>query len=821
MKSRVFIYTFKISSIVLLTMVLTNTAKAQDADNEFWSSEFTVPGAFSADFPYVYDLIESPNGVFVTGHFNTIDGVPANSIAYWSNGTWNSLGEGLTNEDGSIAEGLSLHLDSDNLYVVGEFENAGGVHASNLAIWNLDSEEWTSLPGTFNDRINTVVTVGSNIYVGGDFSFIDDSPFSHIAVWDGESWNSFQGGVNGSVYVLKRNDGHLYVGGSFSLADGVAANNMAIWTGSEWFDFGGGSNGEIYDIHFSGDSVFVGGNFSQLGGDNFNNLGIWSNGIWNSFPVQPSNTVFDIEGSASELVIAGYFSQVGILETNGLAIWNGNSWDVPNNELTGFEAIYGVASFDDNWIAGGFFRSIEDSSVNHIASLNSNFEWEKFGLNTGFKGASGTVRTFQQDGTDYYVGGSFKGIGTSSISRLAKWNGTNWESLGESPSSTIHDILVDEDFVYVAGSFTSIGGIDANRIARWNKNTEQWSALGEGVNQTIYTLLKVGNKIYVGGFFTEVDGSPTNRIAVWDGNSWDNLGEGVNGAVRDMIEYEGKLFIGGSFNEAGLVIANHIAAWNGESWENMGDGLDDSVYSLAATDSSLIIGGDFENSADGTASHIVEWISATDTWASLGSGLNGRVNSLYIHNDRLYAGGTFTQEDFKVILVGSKIATLNGISIWDDKLGGWEPLGDGVARSSGYTASVYEVTAVDDELFVSGAFDLAGGKASSGIAVWDISKTPVSNEEEFVQKNRFSLEQNYPNPFNPSTNIRFELTEAGLVTLNVFNILGQKVATLANGKLASGVHTLTFNANNLPSGVYVYQLTTSLQSISRKMLLIK
>lgn len=99
----------------------------------------------------------------------------------------------------------------------------------------------------------------------------------------------------------------------------------------------------------------------------------------------------------------------------------------------------------------------------------------------------------------------------------------------------------------------------------------------------------------------------------------------------------------------------------------------------------------------------------------------------------------------------------------------------------------------------------------------------VSNEIEVGSKPfAFDLEQNYPNPFNPSTNIQFTLASSSDVTLEVFNMLGQKVATLLqNEKLTAGKHSEAFNASSLSSGMYVYRLSTTSFVQSRKMMLIK
>lgn len=84
-----------------------------------------------------------------------------------------------------------------------------------------------------------------------------------------------------------------------------------------------------------------------------------------------------------------------------------------------------------------------------------------------------------------------------------------------------------------------------------------------------------------------------------------------------------------------------------------------------------------------------------------------------------------------------------------------------------------------------------------------------------------SLSQNFPNPFNPSTVINYNLTQNSDVNLSVYNLLGQRVATLVNGPVAAGSHSERFDAGNLSSGVYIYKLQTAEQTLTRQMVLIK
>lgn len=86
---------------------------------------------------------------------------------------------------------------------------------------------------------------------------------------------------------------------------------------------------------------------------------------------------------------------------------------------------------------------------------------------------------------------------------------------------------------------------------------------------------------------------------------------------------------------------------------------------------------------------------------------------------------------------------------------------------------------------------------------------------------RLILAQNYPNPFNPSTTIAFTIPESGFVTLKLFNLLGQEIATLASQKMAAGKHHVQWNAQGVSSGTYVYVLTAGNHSESRKLVLLK
>jgi hypothetical protein len=141
--------------------------------------------------------------------------------------------------------------------------------------------------------------------------------------------------------------------------------------------------------------------------------------------------------------------------------------------------------------------------------------------------------------------------------------------------------------------------------------------------------------------------------------------------------------------------------------------------------------------------------------------------------------------------------------------------------SQGNTATGYSYSWTDNGL-VNGtpytytliAVDVANEREVVGTA----SATPAANVTTVTE---YALRQNYPNPFNPSTSITFDLLESGNVSLRVYNMIGQEVATLVNGSLVTGRYTVNFDAGNLPSGLYLYRLEANGFTDQKKMLLIK
>ena len=109
------------------------------------------------------------------------------------------------------------------------------------------------------------------------------------------------------------------------------------------------------------------------------------------------------------------------------------------------------------------------------------------------------------------------------------------------------------------------------------------------------------------------------------------------------------------------------------------------------------------------------------------------------------------------------------------------------------------------------------------LSFFDSVLNPISNTiyKPSNKVNSFVLSQNYPNPFNPSTNIEFTLPKLEFVTLKVFNILGEEIATVVNNKLQAGNHTYRFDGSSMASGVYLYRIEAGEFQDVKKMILLR
>ena len=264
------------------------------------------------------------------------------------------------------------------------------------------------------------------------------------------------------------------------------------------------------------------------------------------------------------------------------------------------------------------------------------------------------------------------------------------------------------------------------------------------------------------------------------------------------------------------------------------------------------------------------------TWIPINDGLPSaetKVRSLFEKDGEIFAGtnsGVFQLNGFNwvekntgltntnvkalasiggYLFAGTSQGTVEGVHISSDNGNNWTlsqnisfvtsiltigsnifvgSYGDGVWRSTNYGNSWIQINAG----LGSGAYYvLSLGKDNqyifAGTSASSIWRRPLSqvvtdvNEDVDFQPSEYSLEQNYPNPFNPSTRIKYQVSSISQVTIKLYDVLGNEVATLVNEEKPAGSYEVNFNASQLSSGIYFYKLQAGSFSETKKMILLR
>jgi hypothetical protein len=310
------------------------------------------------------------------------------------------------------------------------------------------------------------------------------------------------------------------------------------------------------------------------------------------------------------------------------------------------------------------------------------------------------------DGTNLFAGGHFTTAGSVTVNYVAKWNGTNWSSLGIGMDDRVLSLLMVGTNLYAAGDFTMAGGVSAYHVARWDGTS--WSPVGMGMNNTVNALAYDGTYLYAGGDFTLAGGVSANNLARWDGANWSSVGGGMGGAsdsVRALVFHGTDLYVGGMFTTAGGVPVSNMAKWDGASWSDLGGGMDFGVFRLELVGTTLYAGGAFTTAGGASANRMAKWDGST--WTSLGTGMDSTVFALANDGINLYAGGSFTT---------ANNLPVNYVAMWNGTT--WTNLGKGTAGPGDQGGRVLSLLHDGTSLYAGGWFTNAGVALADHIAKW-------------------------------------------------------------------------------------------------------
>ncbi len=377
----------------------------------------------------------------------------------------------------------------------------------------------------------------------------------------------------------------------------------------------------------------------------------------------------------------------------------------------------------------------------------------------------GDVCTFAISGTNLFAGTTDFFVDSGGVF-LSTNNGTNWIATG----------FQNEIVSALAIDGTNLFAGTPNGIFISTNNGTSWTDLNVLFGDTRAFAIS-GTNLFAG-----TNGSGVYR-STNNGTSWTAVNNGLTEYVVIAFAVSGTNIFAGTYSSGVFLSTN-----NGSNWTEANSGLmGNHIPSLTVYSTNLFAGsndGVFLSTNNGT-----NWIAA---------GLQDTlVSALTVYGTNLFAGTSDILGSSGSVFLSNN----NGIN--------WTDVNSGLPNTG-----VLALTISGTNLFA--------GSAGSGVWRRPLSEMITDVEDHSSEiPYQFILEQNYPNPFNPSTTINFSLPSSEFVTLKVYDVLGNEVATLVNEEKPPGTYEITWYAVNLPSGIYFYKIQSGSFLETKKMILIK
>jgi hypothetical protein len=812
--------------------------------DESWADLFGF-GQLDGD---IYAMVpDGHGGFYVGGDFRKSGNQVLNGIARWDGLNWQLLGPaGSYGIDGVV---YSIAVAGDDVYVGGKITRAGGLTVNNIAHWNATTNSWSKMaegigPGDQSAYVGVIAAAGSDIYAGGWFATAGTATAHSLAKWSGGGWSAVgvtgqPDGVNGDVLGLAVLDSSLYVGGSFNSAGGMPAANVVRWNmqAKHWTQLPNGSSpgidGYINTIAIAFGEVYVGGSFVVPtyrfnSPDTALNIARLVGGAWDIVGGHLDRWVYGGNGAkgsvraitvlGDSLYVGGTFRKTRIQSLTGndaptsyVARWD-NHGKVSNLYWTNLQGgtsgyVNALAAVYPNVFAGGSFRTTNNLPLSRIARWNvPTNAWS--GLRSG---PTGNILAVGLHGTaEVWAAGLMATSTGASGYRLARWSGTQWQTLATTVDGPIYAMAISGDDIYVGGQFTRAGNVAAANIARYSITTGQWSALGGsgvgGIGTTYVAAIAIrGKDVFVGGDFAIADVVAAQGVARWDGSQWYPVGTGVNGWVNALaIGSSGELYAGGDFSNAGGVPAREVAKWDGTKWSALGEGVNDVVRSMAAgPGGNLYLGGEFSGTGSVASRGLIQWDGSK--WVSMAGGVGGgllpTINGIIVVGNVVYVGGKFES-------AGG--VPVNNIARWDGT--GWRGLGSGVDDQ------IRGMAVGGTVLYVGGDYNIAGGKASFKFGEWTDVPNSIGPRDPSGEAPTIALRQSYPDPVVTMAKIPYSIDnrEGARVEVKIYDLLGREVASLVDDLKPAGDYVAEWDASGAMNGLYYCRISSGGEVVTRR-----
>ena len=343
--------------------------------------------------------------------------------------------------DGDVGAYVSSVEQGPNgeLYIMGDFENVGGVaNADRVARWN--GSQWAGLGSgingngaltsrDFSDLRDMAIAQNGDVYIAGEFEVFGLSGVQALAKWDGVTWTSIAADIDGYIRELVfDNEGSLYVSGEFDNLGGIStADSIAKWDGTNWSGLGSDGSGDgplnrraRAMVVGSDNSLYASGRFSNAGGvASADRLAVWNGATWSSVGTYSIDEQ-EFEPDAYSLLIDNS-SGADVLYIGGCMEWGSENLIVAKYDGTDWVALTGIDRIE---------RCVRDMEI----------------------APSGVL----------VIAGGFDSETNAGITDLAAWTNGQWQPLGNNQDASYYSLEITSDSrVIVSGEFENLEGSES------------------------------------------------------------------------------------------------------------------------------------------------------------------------------------------------------------------------------------------------------------------------------------------------------------------------------------------------------------------------
>ncbi|MEM8487573.1 MAG: T9SS type A sorting domain-containing protein [Bacteroidota bacterium] len=823
-----------VHALFLCAFALINSPlRAQQLEvDKKWSQRFGGAIEFGDN---IEELVVTKDGLYAVGSYSRVGNLPAEGVARWEGTHWEPLLGGTCNFEDPIrfnayCEFQTVYAQNDTLYGLATVRTLDEpLVRFSLLRW--DGAGWNSVYrwSSSTDFVNDVAVIGDSVYFAGLFNReLDDGSRESVRGvirWDGQDWEAlgrvtaFPGGSAAARSLAVFND-ELYLGGAFAEVNDMPFNHLARWDGSAWQTVGDVDwerFRSVNSITASGDSLYVTGNYTDvLGAPTPYGIAIWDGTSWDTFedPNASLTGAGRVVALGDSIFIQGNINNpdFGLSDTGNfkMAVYNGQSWQAVRGRFDG-SALVGqvdMVAYEGELVVG-FSQAVQRLTPDGFRSLDR--------LNTGL---NGIVEDMVVDAEGLlYVVGDFNEAGGQPSVAVARWDGVSWETYGVTFDGSLGMVEVGDGVVYVASvaplfpRATQVNGMPLTSVAMLKDGN--WSPmpalLGSDAPQTILAMHAAGDDLYVAGHLKNENGEETSLVK-WDGQAWRDLSGGFSFThdIFDVTYYGNDLYIAGEFQQGSDAPASHIARWDGTAWQAIGnDDYPDQIILNLEVVADVIYASSFTST--------YRWENGV--WEDLGF----MSSDVAIRGETLYAGGGEIR--LPEVIMPAENCQFNVTGVIEYVDAEVHPLGSGThfcnppdfVQDWGENRVVKAMALGQKGIFIGGQFTYVGGFPSNYIAYWSFDLADVAVDVH-PTGDALLLSTPFPNPSNGRISSTFTLSTSQEVSVAVYNVLGQHMATLIEGEQAAGEHRVVWQAEGVPAGLYLLKIVTATQTAVQKII---